>query len=125
MEAVKSCVARLNVVSSPDAVGLPADLFCVGRVLATTGPCASAKIDGHSTDREAGANFTLCFNHRVSVVGCGLSRLADMGPRPNSGRIGTGGAWARRNPDRGNCRRSNIGRIAVAESSADGTIVGE
>ena len=48
----KSCAELANVVSSPDALGLLADLFCAWRATALARPAASAKIDGHFAGRE-------------------------------------------------------------------------
>src|ERR1700676_872698 len=75
----KSCAGLVNVVSSPDALGLLARLYCARCALAVAWPLAVAKADGDSTDGEARAAFALCFDDRVSVAGGRGSCLAGVG----------------------------------------------
>jgi membrane protease YdiL (CAAX protease family) len=85
----------VNVVSSPDALGLLADLYCARCALAVARPAAVAKADDDSADGEAGAAFPLCFNGRVSVAGSRGSCVAGLGTGTDSRGIGFGvhGRW--------------------------------
>src|SRR5271169_170663 len=110
----KSCAGLVNVVSSPDALGLLVDLYCAGCATAVARSAAAAKADGAPANRDARADFALCFDHRFSVGGCGSCRLALVGPGTGSRRIGFGGPWALAGHDGRNCRRCDFGRFTVA-----------
>lgn len=121
----KSCAAPANVVSSPDALGLLADLYCARCAPSVAGQTPATKVDGASANWDARTDFALCIDYRFSVGGCGGCCLACVGARTGLRRIGFGGAWALADLDRRNCRRCDFGRFAVAEFTAYGAIFGE
>ena len=121
----KSCAGLLNVVSSPDALGLLVDFYCAGCAASVARPPASAKIDGASANRGTRTAIPLCFDHRVSVAGGRGCCLAGLGPGIGSQGIGFGGPWALADHDCSNCRRCDLGRFAMAQFEADGTIGGK
>ncbi len=120
-----SCAELVNVVSSPDALGLLAGLYCAGCAPSVAGQTAATKVDGASTNWDARAACALCLDDRLSVGGGGACSLAVVGSRTGPRGIGFGGAWTLADPDRGNCRRRDFGRAAMVQSTADGTIFGE
>jgi hypothetical protein len=120
-----SCAEVVNVVSSPDALGLLADLYCAWCASSVAGQTTAAKVDGASANWDARAAFALCLDDRLSVGSGGGCCLALVGSRTGLRGIGFGGAWALADPDCGNCRRRDFGRVAMVQFTADGAIFGE
>src|SRR5271154_1792453 len=121
----KSCAGSANVVSSPDALGLLADLFCAGCAASFARQTAAAKVDGASADWDARTAFAIRLDDWFSVGGSGGCCLALVGPWTGPRGIGVGRPRALAGPDRCNCRRCDFGRVAVAQSTANGAIFGE
>src|SRR5580704_3008023 len=120
-----SCAEVVNVVSSPDALGLLADLYCAWCASSVAGQTTAAKVDGASANWNARAAYALCLDDRLSVGGGWGCCLARVVSRTGLRGIGFGGARALADPDCGNCRRRDFGRFAMVQFTADGAIFGE
>jgi hypothetical protein len=119
----KSCAGSRNVLSSPDALGLLADLHSAGCALAPTWALAPAETVGTSSDWPARASLPLRIDNRVPVAGRRCGRVARLGSGTHPRPTGSGCSWTLAHPDCGNCRRRDFGRFAVAQFAADGPII--
>src|SRR5882724_10990299 len=111
--ASASCVVGLDVITSPDALGLLVDLFGDDGVLAVARAAAVEEIVGVASCKNDRTALAVCFDDCVSVAGCCSCRMESLGTRASVAGPWIDVARCNRRRDCRNCRDCDIFVVAV------------